>query len=68
MIVSNHGNFKESHIYVMIVDSITTQSGGKQLIKYNELRTTLATLFSEAKPKFVKREYARNPPVNGICD
>jgi hypothetical protein len=68
MIVSNHGDFKNSPIYVMMINSITVQSDGKQLIKYDELHTTLKKLFGESKPTFVAREFMRNPPINGICN
>ena len=67
MIVSNQGDFKNSYIYLMMIDSITTQNDRKQLIKYNELNITLDKLFNESKPKFVEHEFVRNPPVNGIC-
>lgn len=67
MIVSNHGNFKNSYIYLMMIDSITIQNNGKQLIKYNELYTTLEKLFSGSKPKFVEHEFERSLPINGIC-
>ena len=63
MIVSNEGNFKNSTIYIMLLNSITTQSDGKQLIKYNELQTTLENLFGEAKPKFVVGEFVRILPL-----
>lgn len=67
LIVSNNGNLKNSYIYVMMLNSITTQSDGKQLIKYRLLNTTLAKLFSEKAPQFTKREFVRNSPANGIC-
>lgn len=68
MIVSNQGDFKKSHIYVMMINSVTVQKDGKQLIKYNELHTTLAKLFGQSKPEFVEREFERNPPVKGVCN
>jgi hypothetical protein len=67
MIVSNSGDFKNSQIYLMMLDSITTQNDGKQLIKYKEFSTTLEKLFSKSQPKFTSREFTRNPPINGIC-
>lgn len=67
MIVGNNGKFKNSSIYVMMLDSITTQNNGKQLVKYHELNTTLDKLFSKTEPKFVEREFMRNQPTNGVC-
>ncbi|MCC2667088.1 MAG: hypothetical protein K0S63_1004 [Gammaproteobacteria bacterium] len=67
MVVSNNGDLKTSSIYLMMLDSVTTQKDGKQLIKYQELRTTLEKLFTNPKLTFVKRKFIRNPPVNGIC-
>lgn len=67
MIVSNNGDFKNSSLYLVMLDSITQQSDGKQLIKYNELNTALKQLFGEGKFKFVEHEFVRNPPINGIC-
>lgn len=67
MIVSNNGDIKKSYIYLIMVDSITADGNNKQIIKYKELRTTLAQLFGGAKPVFVDHEFVRNPPVNGIC-
>lgn len=67
MIVSNHGNFKRSHLYLMMLDSITTQKDGSQLIKYKTLYTTLEKLFQSSKQKFIMREFVRKPPVDGVC-
>lgn len=67
MIVNNTGDLKNSPIYLMMVDSISTDKNNKQLIKYRELRTTLAKLFENIQPIFVERKFIRNPPVNEIC-
>jgi len=67
MVVANNGDLKKSYIYLMMVDSVSRDSNNKQLIKYKELRTSLANLFKGSEPIFVAREFVRSPPVNGIC-
>lgn len=67
MIVSNHGDFKKSSIYLMMLDSITTQKNKNQLIKYNVLHSTLDKLFNESKPGFRAKEFIRKTSANGIC-
>lgn len=67
MVVSNDGDLNTSYINLRMLDSITTDSKGKQLIKYKELNSSLTKLFSELNPIFVEHEFARNPPINGIC-
>lgn len=66
MVVNNNGDLNHSTIYLLMVDSITTDTHNRQLIKYRELKTTIANLFAK-KPVFIKRELIRNPPVNEVC-
>lgn len=68
MIVSNNGDLKNSVIYLRMIDSISTDSSHKQVIKYRELRTSLAELFSQTQPQFVRKELVRDPPINNICN
>jgi hypothetical protein len=67
MIISNHGDFKNSHIYLILLDSITTEKNGSQLIKYRKLYTTLEKLFDGSKLIFTHHQFLRNAPVDGIC-
>jgi hypothetical protein len=67
MIVNNNGNPKKSYLYLIMVDSITTNDKGQQLIKYKELYTRLDKLFEEPEPKFNKHELIRKAPINKIC-
>lgn len=67
MIVSNHGNLNNSHIYLKIIDSIKNENDHTQLIKYDVLNTTLDRLFDGSKLIFVHHQFTRRLPVNGIC-
>lgn len=68
MIVNNRGDLSESPFYLMMLDSITSDSHKKQLIKYKELRTSIAGLFTAQTPKFIEREFVRSLPINGVCN
>ncbi len=67
MVVSNDGDLNSSYINLRMLDSITTDSRGRQLIKYKELNSSLTKLFANSYPTFVEHEFTRNPPINGIC-
>lgn len=67
MIISNHGNLKNSIIYLKIIESITTNKNGQQIIKYKDLRTNLIHLFDDSKLTFVQHQTIRNAPVNRRC-
>ena len=69
MVVNNTGDLTKSPFYLMMLDSINTDTNNKQQIKYRVLRTTIADLFDEQKkPVFVEYRFERNLPVNGVCN
>ncbi len=67
MIINNHGNLKNSTIYLRMLDSITTNNTDQQIINYKDLRTHLVHLFDGSKLTFVKHQFTRNAPVNRQC-
>ena len=67
LIISNHGDLTHSDIYLKMVDSITTDAHGNQIIHYKDLRTTLANLFSGSKLPFMKHQFVRKRPIKGLC-
>ena len=67
MIISNNSDLNHSYIYLVILDSITTDKNNRQVIKYRKLQTTISKLFSEPHPKFTEHAFLRNPVVNGVC-
>lgn len=67
MIISNHGNLKNSTIYLRMLESITTDNNGQQIIKYKDLRTSLVHLFDGSKLTFVQHQFTRNAPINRRC-
>ncbi|MDP3560248.1 MAG: carcinine hydrolase/isopenicillin-N N-acyltransferase family protein [Legionellaceae bacterium] len=67
MIVENNGDFKQSYLYLKMVESVTTLKNHDQLIKYKVLHTSLAKLFSGEKLVFVPHEFVRKAPVKGVC-
>lgn len=68
MIVDNKGSLEKSDFYLMMLDSVTTENNGDQVIKYDELHTTLAKLFDEtSSPVFISRSFIRKAPYKGLC-
>ena len=68
MVISHQGDLNHSYIYLIMLDSITTDKNNKQIIRYRTLQTTLSKLFSEPHLQFTQHTFVRQPVVNGRCN